>query len=290
MKQLKFLTMALLMVVGLTTLTSCFDSDGDSTERGVAIARVTSSMGLISFRTSTGTMISPTQASLTEMEANGTRFSEMQGDILYIMYEWDSEVQQVADDAKEISGVDLIAWASMESPVEIVESEGAVNDSVANASVIALGSTSESGVTQTGEAQTTFFDANTLLLPINYYYDYNGRMTHSFTLVYYPNDEETRNVPTFYLRHNQYKENPTPGSTNNSNYLALYGGYLFYYVRAFDMTAALNRYRRELGLEINTPITTVQIYADTSTIGVSLSNSTRKSYIYNYSSSSSTGN
>lgn len=277
---MKFLiAMALTLMMGVT-FTSCLDSEDNGVRSGVAIARVSSSLGLTFFQTADGHTITPSPESVSALEANGVNMGNLIGEIVYVMYTWDS-TQLTVEEGTDIAGVDLYALASMDSPVEIVSEKGAPNDSTANMPVIDLGVTSTS--TPNNEAQAQFFDANTLLLPINYYIN---NYLHYFTLVYYPNDDVNADMPTLYLRHKNWNDKSvTPGSPT-AQVQGLYGGVLNAYVRAFDLTAVLNRYRLDHGMGANTPLP-VRIVFSTATNTTTLDENTpTKSYTYTYQESS----
>lgn len=275
LKQLKFLTMALAMLLGVVTTSSCIDSDSTSVRTGVAIVKVANSMGSTYFRTADGKTIYPTSTSIAQLVANGADFTSMIGEIVYIWYQWDSDVVTITGDETSIEDVDVVYVAPMDSPVEIVESEGAVNDSIADTPVIALGAMSSSS--SNGEMQAEFFDATTLLLPINYYINTS---LHTFTLVYLPEDNTGENGFTLRLRHNKQQDNPTAGSTTAYAYYV--AGYINIYVRSFDLSAAMARYRSSNNVD---EVTTVRILASVDNYGVDLDGATEEEYIYTYSTS-----
>ncbi len=264
LKRLKFLTLALTVLLGIVT-TSCVDSDGTSVRSGIAIVKVVhSSLSGTYFRTATGVTITPTSTSIASLEANGADFTSMSGEIVYIWYQWDSDVVTITGNETSITGVDVIYIAPMDSPVEVVYQEGAANDSIADTPVIGVGE----------EMEAEFFDSTTLLLPINYYIN---TYMHSFTLVYLPNESTAADGFTLYLRHNKQQDSPTAGSTTSYAYYA--SGYINIYVRAFDLSEAMDAYKRATG---TSEVTTVRIVASVSD-DVDLDEATEETYTYTYS-------
>lgn len=210
MKQLKFLMVALTLLMGIS-FTSCLNSDSDPYNYGGGMVKVQNYMGLYSFKGENGVTITPTSASISALEANGFKMSEMSDKVAQIYYRWDPTQVNIPADEKDIKGVELYSIESLDNTVAIVEQKGvATNDSISksnNAAIISLGYDA-GGIKY---APKFFYDDYTLLLPINYYIT-NKR--HFLTLVYYPNEDNGTTL-RLYLGHNSNGD-----STSNSNLLA----------------------------------------------------------------------
>lgn len=266
---MKFLTLALALLVGFT-LTSCLSSD-DNTSAGMlsAIVKVNySSYALMpSFETTDGFTIEPSEDSYYQSISNGFQWSNYYGKVIQLFYTYDTESPDVVIDDNGIRGVTLLSLSEMNSPVEIVASEGASNDSIANMPILELGDGST--------IKPQYFDAQTLLLPINYYINYNGYPIHphTFTLEYHayePYDGTLR----LYLEHNKQADNP---STQLTSYQL---GVVSFYYRAFDLRA-LQSYFSAQGRVMPTSVTIVTREEDYS---VTLTDNTpTKEYIVTYS-------
>ena len=161
MKQLKFLTMALAMVLGLT-MTSCLDSD-EGMPYYTAIVKVNASyLGMgVSFETNTGYTIEPSQASYLESISNGFDWDSYSGQLILLGYSYDEASPDVTVNDDGVSGVNLLNMSTLNSKLEIVNAEGAANDSVSNMPIIGLG--------DDATIKPAFWDEETLLLPINYF-------------------------------------------------------------------------------------------------------------------------
>lgn len=243
-KQMKFLTLALALFVGMT-LTSCLNSDDNTTSTMSTIVKVQGSFyGTVSFVAQDGYTIEPSQESYYQTVANGIEWEQYYGKIIQLIYSYDTTSADVVIDEDGISGVTLQSLASLDSPVEIVTSEGAQNDSIANMPIIELGD---------GNSITPmYWDSQTLILPINYYIYFNGYSlnAHTFTLEYHayePYDGTLR----LYLEHNKQKDNPTTQMT--SYQLGLVSGYY----RAFDLRQLQAYFSGQQGQPMPTNITIV---------------------------------
>ena len=210
MKQLKFLMVALTLLMGIS-FTSCLNSDSDPYNYGGGMVKVQNYMGLYSFKGENGVTITPTSASISALEANGFKMSEMSDKVAQIYYRWDPTQVNIPADEKDIKGVELYSIESLDNTVAIVEQKGvATNDSISksnNAAIISLGYNA-GGIEYTPKF---FYDDYTLLLPINYYIT-NKR--HFLTLVYYPNEDNGTTL-RLYLGHNSNGDSTSNSSTSN---------------------------------------------------------------------------
>lgn len=185
------------------------------------MVKVQNYMGLYSFKGENGVTITPTSASISALEANGFKMSEMSDKVAQIYYRWDPTQVNIPADEKDIKGVELYSIESLDNTVAIVEQKGvATNDSISksnNAAIISLGYDA-GGIKY---APKFFYDDYTLLLPINYYIT-NKR--HFLTLVYYPNEDNGTTL-RLYLGHNSNGDS-TSNSSTSYTLTANTGGYM----------------------------------------------------------------
>lgn len=224
MAKFKIWMVALTLIMGVS-LSSCFDSDNDTNEYGARIAKVNSIYGMsYYFETLDGLTITPTASSIAALENNGFKFSEVDGKMVYITYQWDTAVLEIPNNATKIEGVTLSGIASLDSPVEIVYERGAENDSISDTPIITM-------KYDNTEVKPYFFDRSTLVLPINYFIQ---SYSHSFTLVYYPNEETVDGNVKLYLRHKKGRDNMTSSSPTSWDQLLYYNlPHIFW--RSFDL-------------------------------------------------------
>ena len=226
MAKFKIWMVALTLIMGVS-FTSCMNSDNDTTMHRGALAKVYSMYGMsYYFKTAEGITITPTATSVAELEARGFKFSEVEGQVVQISYQWDSSVLEIPDNATKIEGVALTGIVSLDSQVEVVDEPGAANDSISDTPIISL----KKEVSSTFAYEPYYFDTNTLMLPINYYIQ---TKPHSFTLVYYPNEETTDGTIKLYLRHRKSGDNMNTGSPTSFDYA--YNGSTYLYYRSFNL-------------------------------------------------------
>lgn len=245
MKQLKFLMVAFTLLMGIS-LTSCLNSgDSDPYSYGGGMVKVSGYMGYYSFVGQNDVTVTPTPASISSLEANGFKMSEMVGKVAQILYRWDSSQLTIPADEKDIKGVDLYSIESLDNTVAIVEEKGvSANDSLSksnNAAIISL-EYNNGGA----DFKPRFYDDTTILLPINYYIN---QKRHFLSLVYYPNETESNgSTLRLYLSHNTNGDTETNSSTSYS-LTANTGGYygLGLYYKTYNLNRVLERYARETG-------------------------------------------
>lgn len=267
MKQLKFLMVALTLLMGIS-FTSCLNSDSDPYNYGGGMVKVQNYMGLYSFKGENGVTITPTSASISALEANGFKMSEMSDKVAQIYYRWDPTQVNIPADEKDIKGVELYSIESLDNTVAIVEQKGvATNDSISksnNAAIISL-----------GYAPKFFYDDYTLLLPINYYIT-NKR--HFLTLVYYPNEDNGTTL-RLYLGHNSNGDSTSNSSTSytlTANTGGYYGLGLFY--KVYDLRKVFERYKRETSTFENP--TTIEIVTKVNSYSLKLDDPQTEEKVY----------
>ena len=274
MKQFKFLMVAFSLLMGVS-LTSCLNSESDPNSYGGGMVKVQSYMGYPSFKGEGGITITPTPASISVLEANGLKISELSDKVVNIAYRWDPTQVDIPKDSKDIKGVELYSIESLDNPVEIVEEKGvSANDSLAhsnNAAIISVGYDA-SGMKY--EPQF-FYDDYTIVVPMNYYIN---NKKHFLSLMYYPNEDNGPEL-TLYLAHNSNKDSESANSTS-WNLTANTGGYyglgLFY--KAYDLRSVISRYKRETGFFENPPV--VKIVANVNQYSMKLDDSQTEEKTY----------
>lgn len=234
MAKFKNWMVALTLIMGVS-FTSCMDSEDNSMRSGTVMAKLHDGgfMGMSDyyFETLDGITIRPTSASIKDVEAAGFKFSESNGEIVQIWYQWDSEEVIIPEGATEVEGVTLAGISSLDSPVEIVYNKGEANDSISDTPIISL----EYEVNSEYKYEPYYWDRTTLVLPIEYYLQ---SKPHSFTLVFYPEEERTDGVAKLYLRHRKGGDSMTTYSLTSWAYF-LNGGYSLY-CRSFNLEEVLN--------------------------------------------------
>jgi hypothetical protein len=232
MKHLQLMMVALFVLMGVS-LTSCLNSESDPYNYASAMVKVQSGAFYTYFKTADGTIIEPTQESISALEANGFDISKLANKVANIAYRWDPTVVEVPSDAEKITGVELYSIESLDAPAEIVESEGASNDSIADMPVIEL-TYNPSGY----EYEPFFFDETTLILPVRYFME---KTVHFLTLVYKPNEVVEGENLKLYLRHNKNKD--TNSGSNYTSYDYSVGtGYLSFYYKAYNLSSIFYRF------------------------------------------------
>ena len=252
MKQhFKLLTLAVALVAGLTTMTSCLNGDSDSSGYASPVVKVyTTYLGMgVYFETIDGKRIEPSEASYNASISQGMKWNEYNGQIIQLQYTYDPESPDVEITDDGISGVTLVSFMPMNSPVEVVQSAGASNDSISNMPIISIGEESYNGT----PIESQYWDERTLFVPINYYIG-NFNQLHSFTLEYRPYETALSDgTLRLYLEHNKQEDNPSQQNTS-LNYAGY--GYSFLYYRAFDLSPVEN-YLSMQGQSMPTSVTIV---------------------------------
>lgn len=248
-----FLMVALIAVMGLS-LHSCFDSDEDPNKMtAMGYYKLTSMMGYTVFvQANSGHQVIPTPASVSTLESNaGMPLSQFDGQVCYISFSWDKTQMTVTDDMDVIDGVKLETVLPLSGKVEVVEAKGDRNDSIDTTPIITISN---------DDAKPFFFDDHTLMMPILYYVN---NSSHSFTLVYYPNEENNTDMPRLYLRHNKLKDSPIGGGSTSATYAG--SGYIGLYMFSFNLNQVFGRFE--------TKPTSVTIVTKNNAYSVELENS-----------------
>lgn len=227
---------ALALCMGLS-FTSCLDSNNDSDTSYVGgFVKVTSNyMGLGSFKGPDGkTTINPSNASLTNLEQNGFKMSNVNA--AFIQGTYNKEENLDVETSQTFQNVSITYAVALDAPVEIVSEAGARNDSVNMACIRSLDNTGNGSNNYFSDDYNKpwfFYDETTLVLPISYYL--SGQKLHDFTLVF--NSSECKQGDTtlkLSLRHYNAKEN-----SNQYDSYSFASNYPYAYFFAFDLTNAI---------------------------------------------------
>lgn len=234
MKQVKFLMLALVILMGVG-FTSCMNGDDDTTVRQDAFVKVkTGGLGSIYFEDANGFKYYASAASLATMKST-YGFDPSSGEMAYIIYQYDSATQPITENTESLKDLQLVYAFGLDATVESVTEEGASNDSIAKAPIRSLDGTIGSSY----KYEPFMFDESTLLLQIDYFMGVDGLLSHYFTLVHYPNEQVEENTIKLYLRHNNGKDTSLNYTSVNFS-----GQYPFVFYKAFNL--------RKLNVPINT--------------------------------------
>lgn len=247
MKALRFLSLTLALVTGLT-FTSCMSDDDDSTYSGVyyTICKLKQSMGYYYLVTSSGVIIYPTTSSMSTLESSADDgvVSSMVGHVVLFCYYAELD----GTETTSIDDVTAYAIIDMQDELVEVEYEGADNDVEENAPIVSL---------YRDNITPYFFDSSTIILPVEYYLD---STVHNLTLVYYPDETEGSTI-TLHLRHDLGDDTDVNTGDNTTYYWANYSVlYTYTYYRAFDLSDVLDdvtpsiikiAYKQSTGLDLD---------------------------------------
>lgn len=225
MKQLKFLMVALTLLMGIS-LTSCL-GDNDPTVTEPALGRVTN-LFPYTFETSNGVKFVATNniESTTSLKMN-------MGDIVEFTFTYNSDEQQITETNKTINAqITVYRNLSICTNATVTDNDGS-EEAYENATI--------NEILVNEGSKMLYFDRNTLLIPIVFLAK-EREDKHEFTLVYnnsIVNEQENDDVLVLYLRHKNSEEKPTES-------VGLY--------KAFDIRYILNVYGK-------TP-TKIRVYAN----------------------------
>lgn len=237
-KQLKFLTMALAMVLGLT-MTSCLDTDnnGYGYDAG-AIVYVRSSYGLTYFEDAAGNTLIPTSESIAAIQVQNPSFDLSDYRMANILYNFVEGEGNAAQGSASTGGpqsitIDLVDILEIEVYTAMpVATEDMMETSMPEtAPVIPLnGGNTSSGL-------PAYFDPNTLLCHLSYFVGSESALDDHHLYVAYVEDEIEDNSTelTLYVRHDR-------GDDNGTTYT-----YNIYAYSAVDISSAVAAFRQKTG-------------------------------------------
>ena len=245
------------LCMGLS-FTSCLDSNNDSDTNYVGgFVKVSSNyMGLGSFKSPDGkTTISPSSASLTNLEQNGFKMAEVNA--AFIQGTYNKEENPDAESTLKFNNVNVTYAASLDARVEIVYERGAANDSVNTACIREIDNTNRNSnyFDDSFNKPWFFYDETTLVLPINY--NLSMQKLHAFTLVFYASEVEPGDTSLkLSLKHYNAKDN----SSNYESY-SYASSYPFAYFYAYDLSNAIDNWQRALQTSAEPTSVTIEYVA-----------------------------
>lgn len=240
MKRNTFFAAAMALCLGLS-FTSCLDSDNDSNSRPIGgFVKTGGYMGLNFFLTPDGQIsIYPTTASISNLEKNNFKMSQINAAFIQGTYDLTVNADATGTNSttsNQYKEVTITYAAPLDAKVEIAE-PGAINDSVNHQCIRAIDNSnrgSQNYFSAEYNKPWFFYDATTLVLPINY--GLSGQKLHAFTLVYDPTSSQPGDT-TIKLRLCHYNNQDT--SNLNESY-GLSSSVPFAYFYAFNLEDAFN--------------------------------------------------
>lgn len=256
MKKMKFVVLALTLLMGIS-FTSCLSSDDDSSSQGGGIVTVVDNYGSVYFLDGSGVKYYPTSTSLTSVES--TYSFSTSSKVAYVVFNYDSTTGSVSTGYT----VELTYAISLDSKVEMVQTKGASNDSTATAPVISL------GLITTTEYLYVINDQ--LVIGANYYMS----KYHYLTMVYYPSETtENSTEIKLYLRHNSKGDTSTAATSYNYA-----GSYPSLYFKAYNLSNILNDFYNKTGLSS----VKINVETEENANSIDLASATTKNYTLTYS-------
>lgn len=232
-KQMKFLTLALALFVGMT-LTSCLDSDSDSTGYdGAGIVYVRHSMGVSYFADALGNIYYPTAESLNAIQANNPAFDMSSYRMAFIYYSWpDSESADASTPTLTQSyNIDLLSIQEVEVyDTEITSTQATMESSMPETSpLLPLNAGSSSS------GFPAMYDSDMLMATIGYFVGSESSLQNHRVRVAYVDEEvdPSSTEMTLYLRHDRGSDE----GTTYTNYF--YGG--------INVSTAVQSFRAKTG-------------------------------------------
>lgn len=240
MKQLKFLMVALTLLMGIS-LTSCM-GDSDPTVGGTFIMKTVSTYPY-TFRF-TNSEVNYVAANSSELMAN-TNLKLSTGDIVQIAWSYNSEEQPVTEATKEVK-VQVSGIQNLSTSAECwsLEDDGA-ESGYQNATITKISFINDYGMSDNNGIG--FFDKNIIVIPVVFLAKSTDISKYNFTLIFDRSQAKAEDTEmALYLRYRTEEEKP-------SDVANIY--------KAFDISSALNDFE---GLTDKKP-TKIKIYAFEST-------------------------
>lgn len=189
MKQVKFLMVALTILMG-TMVTSCMNGETDPMVSGTNFMRIKSGDGLFS------KYVFEAGENLTFTATNTIdKFEASRGDIALVYWRYDSSLQEVNQNTKNVD-VEVLGANNITSDFSVAEAEGEMGDVESNVPVMTL---------EPNTMKPGFYDKNNLILSIGHKAEAD-LSKHKFTLVYLETEEveeksDSDTTLKLYLRH-----------------------------------------------------------------------------------------
>lgn len=207
MKQLKFMMVALTLLMGLS-LTSCLNSDDTSDNTRQGLFRVKGYMGMNYFEDTAGNKLYPTSASLTSVESSSS-FKMSSTNLAYIQYRMvETEASTKAETTPESYNITLSAAAALDGLTPIMAENTAEMESTVpeNAPIVTI------GMENTAFNVPFLYDKETLFLPIVFRQANNESVVEQHKMRLVCNREEIEAGDTelvLYLRHDRGTDEKT---------------------------------------------------------------------------------
>lgn len=221
MKQLKFLMVALTLLMGVS-FTSCL-GDSDPTVTSANFGRIIESFPR---------MVIETPGGLKFTALNTTDISLYSGDYVYFQYSYDSEQQKVDQNTKNIDANITILEKLAHNYCEFSDDKG---ENYENATIIRMGEGGDNGMGY-NKVQFFYYDENRVILPLVFLMEEASKESldkHSFSLVYDENETAASDTDiVFYLRHNSMETKAKKTVYSN---------------KLFDITTALRQFVAKTG-------------------------------------------
>lgn len=229
MKQLKFLMVALTLLMGIS-LTSCL-GESDPTRGDLRPLKLVNTYPF-TFQypndgMNEGLKVVATNSS--ELLASSEALNMRIGDIIYISYTYNSDEQTVTTQTKEVNAKVVFALTNNSSNLSanaesVVLDNAGTEEPYENATINAIGDPSNRG-------EMFYYDKNTIIIALAYLGEKDDYISkHRFTLVYDQNDENSKKdgVMNLYLRHYNSEEKPNQNvpslkAFDIRHFIALYG-------------------------------------------------------------------
>lgn len=231
MKQMKIFLVAVMALVMGVSVTSCMKGDDNNTQILPAIVEVTSSLGFSSMTTLEGYTIQPTNTTIEKAFPSSTKMG-------YIYYSFDptSEANLNYQTTKKVSA-ELQYATSIDNTV-VVTTKGASNDSVGNSSIKSI-----TNVIDIATNTKKFTIKNKkAILGLDYFM---SKKEHYTSLVCY--EEEMTPTATDLVLYMRNNTNGDDKSTSLSSYNYYQSGYIPFYIKAFDLYSAIQKFKSSTG-------------------------------------------
>ena len=211
MKQLKFLMVALTLLMGVS-FTSCLDSgNGENAYDGYGYFRTQSYMGTCFFVDLDGNRFYPTPESLSAMTSNG--FKAESADLVIVYFKWVDE--QSGNGGSSSTATDhnivLVSVTSIDSYRAISLPSEVGLENFENAPIVTLNPTTNSNFGGNNMLQPFLYGPQMVVLPISWKMEHKVETLaqHTFTLAYVEEAQQDGSELVLYLCHDKGTDEKT---------------------------------------------------------------------------------
>lgn len=208
MKQLKFLMVALTLLMGVS-LTSCLDSgDSGSTWDSYGYFRTQSYMGSCFFVDLDGNRYYPTAGSLSAMTSNG--FKAENADLVVIYFKWADELGNGSSSSTDRT-IELVQITPIDSYRAVSLPSEAELENFENAPIVTLNPTANSGFGGSNTINPMLYGSQMVVLPVAWKMEYKAETLaqHTFTLAYVEEAQQDNSELVLYLCHDKGTDEKT---------------------------------------------------------------------------------